>query len=225
MEQDIKTIIVSSELFTALSQSELEAFAQASRLIKVQKNETIFSRGATPDALYIINSGEIAIETISEHGKQARVATLGPQEMIGELAILNNSCRTADARATCPSVLLKIRASTFLSAIERNATFSMAVIRNLVARLCDTNDQIENISLRPLRIRLARLLIEFVDISTSQTPLLKVTQSELAERLAATREKVNIHLQALQKLGVISLQRGSIQILDAAALRKSLQKS
>ena len=67
----------------------------------------------------------------------------------------------------------------------------------------------------PLKRRLADLLLE---LFRAHGPELRTTQADLANRLTATREKVNVNLQILQEAGAIKLGRGRIWLIDEKIL-------
>ena len=69
----------------------------------------------------------------------------------------------------------------------------------------------------PLKRRLADLLVRLFQAQGSE---LKITQADLAYRLTATREKVNVNLQILQDLGAIRLGRGRVTLVDEQVLRR-----
>ncbi|MEO1242984.1 MAG: Crp/Fnr family transcriptional regulator [Pseudomonadota bacterium] len=203
-------------IFSALAPKTLDSLASATREVSSKKGAVIFSKGDTPRAAFLVLHGEIAVECISNAGHAARIATLGPGDLLGELAVLGDIKRTADARAISDCVLLRIDAAVFRSMISKDESFAQSIISVLVARISSSNIQIECLATLSLRARLASLLINFVE--TEDQAIMRVTQSELADRLSATREKVNQHLRALHRTGSILLSRGRIEIIDRDAL-------
>lgn len=213
-------ILQNSRVFRSVCEQTAQRLFGASRKIQFDRGQLLFSRGDVADSIYVVIEGEVAIETISEQGRPVRVATLRPGQVIGELAVLDEAARTADARATQPSLLLKIDGAAFLMAVKEDPAFALTIIRNLITRLCETNDQIENISLHTLLIRVALTLSELAKGKSGTDRFIKITQTELADRLSATREKVNIHLQTIQRSGAIVLHRGRIEIVNAERLKQ-----
>ncbi len=216
-------VLTTNRLFQSLPKDAIETLASAARPVSIGSNALLFGKGDEPDAIYILNTGEIAIETISEHGKPVRVSTLHIGDMIGELGVLGGIPRTADARATSPSTLLRIDGAIFIAAVKNNPDFAMRFIENLIGRLSNTNNQIENISLRPLRVRIAIALLEKANNLPEGNRAIKLTQSALAEEVSATREKVNTHLQHIQRTGAVSLGRGNIEIVSLEKLKEAAQ--
>lgn len=214
MSKNITAILAQSRLLSAVDREEIDQLVVSSPLQKYAQGKTLFTKDDQADAAYVIISGEIAIEIMSPQGRTVRVATLREGSVFGEIAVLDMGTRTADARATEDTQVLRIGEKAFRDLITRAPEFALAIIKDLVEKLRMTDDQIEDISFKPLRSRVAALLIQLGDTIGGNTPTLQITQSALADRLSATREKVNIHLQALQAGNAIKLQRGRIDILD-----------
>ena len=89
----------------------------------------------------------------------------------------------------------------------------------LVARLRSTNNQVESLVTLTLLQRTAKLLLQ---ISEKTGPEVKTTQTELADRLFATREKVNSKLKELERMGAIKTGHGMILIKDISRLSEQL---
>ncbi len=224
MTKTATDILRQSRLFSTLNSETIERLISSSPPQKIANGKTLFSKGDPADAVYIVIKGEVAIEIISPQGQTVRVATLQQGAVFGELAVLDGGDRTADVRAAQDSKLLRIGCRAFQSLIEKSPAFSRAIIKDLIEKLRITNNQIEDISFKSLRSRLAALLIKLAN-NTGQNPaILQITQSALADRLSATREKVNIHLQAIQGTKAINLQRGRIEVLDLGKLSKFIHE-
>jgi len=219
MNDAAAAILGRSRLFSTLDDDHIRRILASSPTVKIPGGKTIFSKGEPPDAVYVVLNGEIAIEIISPQGRSVRVATLKEGAVFGELAALDGGMRTADARASQNAELLRIGKSAFQDLIAQAPAFARAIIGDLIEKLRMTDDQIENISFKPLKPRLAGLLLTLAGDVDAAAPAIPITQAALAERLTATREKVNIHLQVIQRAGAIRLKRGKIDILDQDKLR------
>lgn len=215
----------SSSFFGSVSEDSLVRVATVARLVEVNRNGLLFLRGDDADAAYIILSGYIAIEVLSSMGRATRVATLGDGALFGELALLDEGKRTADARALEDCSLVRLPKSIILELFDSDSGFAMATVRDVVAKLRRTNIQVESISVRPLIARVSDWLLKMTEEGLEQRNSIFITQSELAERLLASREKVNICLQKLKRDDVISVSRAKIEVIDFSALRQLADSS
>ncbi len=214
----ISARLKSARLFRVLPKTERDALAEAATEANYDADAIIFYRGDTADQVFLILDGSVAVETMSSHGKTISISSLGAGEVFGEMAVLDGRDRSANIRTLEPSHLLQIGAARFRDLLKQSPDFANEVILDLVRRLRQADDQIEAIMFLPLKHRLSDLLLE---LFKANGPELKITQADLANRLSATREKVNVNLQVLQGLGGIRLGRGRVTLLDARALSRS----
>ncbi len=211
-------ILSQHPLFESVSGTALEELVSLSTTSCLERGEVLFVRKDPADSVYVVIEGQVALEIISDEGRQVRLDTLHSGDVFGEFAVLDEGGRTADARALCEVRLLRIGKSNFLEMIVCESRFALAIIKDLVNKIRQTDDKMEDMMFRPLRQRLAMLLLELAYESGRGQQAVTITQAEIAERLSATREKVNTHLQTLRRSGAIGLHRGKIEFLDCALL-------
>ncbi len=210
-------------LFKALDERTQANLVSISNVLHLEDNQNLFCKGDVADGVYIIIEGTVRIEIISFNGKTVHLATLGKGSVFGELAVLDKRGRTADARACGPAAILKIDDKNFLSLAETNSAFSFALLNDVVEKLRCTDLQIENRAFLPLIGRISHFLLSYTT-AASMPNKIHMTQAEIAERLGASREKVNTRLQELQRNGGIFLSRGLIIIKNPNILKNYIQQ-
>ena len=203
MRSDIKTQLKQTSHFALLRDEQLSTLATAARIMEVEAGNMIFARDDIADTVYIVLAGDIALEIIGSNGRSVRVATAIAGEIIGEFGVLDRGVRTTDAKAQNNATLLVLNGDAYRKCIFTNAEFSAVVIKDLIGKLRSTNAHIEDLSLRSLPSRLANLLVVLKPDDAACPVTLKITQVELADRLSATREKINNHLQTIKNTGAI----------------------
>ncbi len=200
--------------FSALPDAARTALSSSPR-VSLHRDEMLFSAGDLAEAVYVVLTGEIALEIDGADGKSICVSSLKAGGVFGEIALLDGMPRSVGARAAAPATLLSIKAATFLGLVRAHPDFALAIIRDLAGKVRSTNGQVSGLSFKSLRGRVAGLI---ASLGQSQATI-AMTQNELAARLGASREKVNGHLQAMQAAGAIRLARGRIEVTDPAGLR------
>src|SRR5919201_3606952 len=100
-------------LFADLSADELAGLAALMRPRPYAKDEVIYLRGDPGTAFYVVASGRVKIALTSPEGKELILRRYGPGDFHGELALLDDEPRSADAIATEPSVLLVLQRDAF----------------------------------------------------------------------------------------------------------------
>jgi len=212
-------LLADAPLFGALP-SSARADLAASPRVTLAKDEILFAAGDPASAVYLVLGGEVALEIDGADGKSVCVAVVGAGGAFGELGALDGQPRSVGARATAQTTLLSIKASAFLAHIRSHPEFALAIASELAGKLRRTNAQLTGLTFHSLRSRVAGLLDALAAAHPAETPSLAITQTELAARIAASREKVNVHLQAMQSAGAIRLGRGRIDVIDRRGLRR-----
>jgi CRP/FNR family cyclic AMP-dependent transcriptional regulator len=93
-------------------------------------DEVIFHEGDEGDRMYVVRSGEVAIE---KNGKT--LATLAAGDILGEMAVIDGSKRCATAKAKQECELVPITEKTFLFLVHETPTFAISIMRTLTDRL------------------------------------------------------------------------------------------
>ncbi|MEL6379448.1 MAG: Crp/Fnr family transcriptional regulator [Pseudomonadota bacterium] len=209
--------------FAGLDPHTVDALVLGSRYQECAASAPVFDRGEPSDAVFLVVSGEIEISVMSESGRFLNVAQVRPGELFGEFGAIDGGTRTADASALSAALLIRIKSSHFLQAVTASPVLSQQVMVDVISKLRQTNIQIEEMTFRPLRARVARLILSLSD--DGKRGIIKITQSQLAARLSATREKVNGHLRSLHRKGAIALRRGAIEITDESVLQIAAEET
>jgi CRP/FNR family transcriptional regulator, cyclic AMP receptor protein len=166
------------------------------------KGTVLFREGDAGAEMYIIGAGRVEIvKRIA--GVEKTVAVLGPGEMLGELALLNQKPRTATAVVLDSLDALVIDSSTLESMLAQNPEFTMRLIRRLADRL-DVADGLIRILLHPDPNARELVLKQAEDAKQQQTALLEEmeVQGEVAGDPARVKElfgRLNVLRQRLRE--------------------------
>jgi CRP/FNR family cyclic AMP-dependent transcriptional regulator len=172
-----------------------------------RKGEVIFSQGSPADAVFYIQKGKVKITVVSEQGKEAIVAIMGPDEFCGEGCLTGRPLRLATAAAITECEIMRLDKETMIRVLHEEAAFSEFFVSHLLTRTirveADLVDQLFNSSEK----RLARALLLLANFGTEGPPELtiaKVSQETLAEMIGTTRSRVSFFMNKFRKLGLIN---------------------
>ena len=98
----------SIELFSDLGDEVLEQLLDQSRSLDLVRGDVIFAEGSEADALYVVESGRIAIGNKSFDGRESMVALMTHGDLFGEMSLFDKLGRSAEARALEPSEVVEI---------------------------------------------------------------------------------------------------------------------
>lgn len=178
---------------------------------------TIFQRGDPSGDMALLLSGRVRLAIGSAEGRELGIRHAVPGDLFGEIALLDGAPRTADAIAATPVEALALSRAGFLALMAEAPALAQAVIAYLCARLRETTDQLEGLALFRLEARLARYLLALAEAAGSPSVRLGMTQTELADLLGASRQKVNAALGALESAGAVQ-RSGDALVCDPALL-------
>jgi CRP-like cAMP-binding protein len=121
-------------LFATLSPRELKTVDGLLHERTFLKDEVIFDQGEEGQALYIIESGRVLI-CRQGRPQEGRIAELGPGRLFGELALLDNSPRAAQARAEENCTLAVLFRADFLGLLETHAVIASKIALQLARHI------------------------------------------------------------------------------------------
>lgn len=126
-------------IFNTLWPEQPEALAALAVTRRLEAGETVFREGDFGDGLYLIESGQVEISG-QMLGQGHRVfCRLGPGELFGEMAVIENHNRSASAAATEPTVLHFLERDAMLGLIQRTPGLAMRLLQLISHRLRDFN--------------------------------------------------------------------------------------
>jgi len=216
----LQDILIRHWLFSVLPGKVIANLSNQFSTRQYKKGQYIFHQDDAANRLFVILKGEVSIETVSLEGKVTKISHLNENEIFGEFALVDRKGRSASAKAIKSSTLASLPDNVFDDLLNRYPEFTKNLLKILVTRLRDTNKQVESIVTLSLIQRTAHLLL---DIAGKTGPEIQTTQTELAERLFATREKVNSKLKQLERIGAIKTGHGKILVRNADLLLAQLQ--
>jgi CRP-like cAMP-binding protein len=195
----------------------LEKVGAGKTVVRVKKNDVIFSQGDDATSIYFIEHGKVKLTVVSEHGKEAIVGVLEAGQFFGEGCLNGSTTRVATTAALEDGVVIAISRPAMLAALKEEPKFNARFISYLLSRNSrieeDLIDQLFNSSER----RLARLLLLLAHFGKEGTPQpidIEISQEALAEMIGTTRSRVSHFMNKFRRLGFISYN-GKIHVHNA----------
>jgi CRP/FNR family transcriptional regulator, cyclic AMP receptor protein len=115
-------------------QKFLAVVGDGKTLLRCQKNQIVFSQGEIADAVFYIQQGNIRLIVLSEQGKEAVVAILGPGHFFGEGCLNGHPLRIATARAVDECVITRLEKATMIATVHKEPEFSELFMSYLLTR-------------------------------------------------------------------------------------------
>jgi CRP-like cAMP-binding protein len=212
-----RELLAKGSLFSKLSDRELDDLVQVSRVEKLRAREELCHKGDPGTQIYLIAKGRLKAVTTSAEGDDVVFSIMAPGEVCGELALLSGGMRTATITAIEESELIVLDRREFLPFLKRNPEAAIKLLEVLAERQLRLSELLEDTTFLNLPARLAKKLVSLgraygVETAEGIRIDLKLSQSEIGDLVATTRESVNKQIKSWTGEGMVSMKRGIVTI-------------
>ncbi len=147
---DIVEMLERTPIFSELTQRDLKGLAQTARLRNYAAGEVIVKEGGSAVGCFIVASGEVEVVKGLDSPDQEALATLGPGDFFGEMAIIDDSPRSATVRAMKDTECIAITRWDFMAEVRTRPDIAIQMLPVLVKRIraAEGGSQEERHSLR-----------------------------------------------------------------------------
>jgi CRP/FNR family transcriptional regulator, cyclic AMP receptor protein len=173
---------------------------------KYRMNQIVFSQGDLADSVFYIHDGKVKVTVISEQGKEAVVAILGPDEFCGEGCLAGQPRRMATATAMTECEIMRLEKAAIIRVLHVEPAFSEMFVSHLLARTIRVEEDLVDQLFNSSEKRLARALLLLANFGKEGRPepiIAKVSQETLAEMIGTTRSRVSFFMNKFRQLGFI----------------------
>jgi len=215
----VETIIdtlAPDSLLRALSREQLEGLLGNSSRRQLKKGDVLINQGDEDGdfAVYLL-SGALKISFVSAGGREIILNYCAPNELVGEIALLDSGPRTASVTAVVPSEALLLPTRTFLETVSTNPASVVGVMRELARRVRQLNLVVESDRTFSMGPRLARALVRLIDQSRDGGKLLyNPSQNDLGAFAGLARENVSRLLSEWESQGIVARESRALVVRD-----------
>ncbi len=222
--EDIASLLARVPVFEELGPAELAAVAEVAVPRSFEAGEAVFREGDASSSCYVVRSGRA--RAVREHadGRQITLATFGPGDIFGELAMFDDERRSATVEATEELAVLAIAGGDMRRLMRDHPEIAVKLAVSLVRRLRAANERLARQSFQTVQSRVAAALEQLVaqaqaDGAGERDVTITATQADVAKLAGSSRESASRFLAVLERAGVIEQGRGRLTVHDPAALR------
>jgi CRP/FNR family transcriptional regulator, cyclic AMP receptor protein len=214
-------------LFAGLSEETTALLEAGIQKRSFRRGEVIFHKGDPGSSMYLIVEGQVRIVLPSDAGEEALLGVLDTGDFFGDLSLIDGQPRSATIIASEPTETVVLHRDDFLKVVHSNPSVAIDMLKVLARRLRETDEFVEDAVFLDVPGRLAKKLLElsetYGDVRPDGTVIgLRLTQSELATMVGATRESVNKHLRSYRSRGIIDVNRQRIVIRRPEELQRRI---
>ena len=215
------------ELFQGLTPDQLTELNRLLRSSVIPAGTHFITAEQPGEVVYVLLEGTVKIYVTRLDGREVILAFLGPGDTVGEMSLVDSAGRSANVVTTEPSRLLWMDRTTFQACLRTLTPLANNLVRLLAHRLRFANEQIQALCTLDVTGRVARQILAMADRYGSRQAdgdvriPLRLTQSDLAEIVGASRERVNQVIVDFKHRGFISVDPDHrIRVHDRAELAR-----
>jgi CRP-like cAMP-binding protein len=208
--------------FSGLDGAALSLVAQSAIRRAYDAGQVVLIEGEPCAGLFIVENGWLKVIKIGLDGREQVLQMLKSGDVFNGISVFTDSPNQATVSALEPSVLWLVPREVLLKIMDENPSLAREVVRDLAGRVIHLVRMVEDLSLRSVEARLARLLLEQAE-GESVKRRRWATQAEMASRLGTVPDVVNRSLRKLSEEGMLHVERHQIQILDKEGLKAIAQ--
>ena len=222
---DVPDLLGRVPVFAALEREDLERIAEVAVPRSFDPGQLVFAEGDDSDTCYIVREGLARAIRRHADGRTITLATFGPGDIFGELAMFEDERRSATVEAVEATSVVGVLGGDMRRLMAEFPGIAMRLAIALGRRLRETNERLSRQSFQTVQSRVAHALSELVAQELAQNGarpgdvLVRTTQADLAQLAGSSRESASRFLAVLERAGVISQGRGRLVVHDPQALK------
>lgn len=206
-------------LFDSLGASERQALAAIAGLRSYEDGECLFAQGERAEAFHVVVAGQVKVSRTGRDGREQVLHLFGPGEPVGEVPAFEGGQYPAQARCLGPVRALHIPLAAFLELAAARPELLLDMLACLSRRLRHFVQLIDDLALKEVSARLAKVLLDLAVCQHSDAVQLETSKAMLASRIGTIAETLSRTLAKMQKQGVVSVRGRSITIQNRPALQ------
>ena len=212
-----------------IPQTIAEIFHSKGTLIKADKGMHIFQEGELADHIFLVQSGSIQISKETESGKELTIRICSSNSLIGEsLLFCGDQHHSTNAKTLEYSTLFSIHNNQFETILNEQPTLLIDFFKWIQTENIKNQSRLRDLVLHGKKgalystlIRLANTYGEYRNDNEVYINL-ALTNTEIANLCATSREMVNRMLTDLRKTNKIKMEKSYITILDLDYLKREI---
>ena len=221
--EDTIALLARVPIFSTLVEDDLARVAEVAVPRRFEADEVVFREGDQSGTCYVVRSGQARAVRDHPDGRTITLATFGPGDIFGELALFDDERRSATVESLGQTELIAILGGDMRRLLGQHPQIAVKLLVALGRRLRETNARLARQSFQTVQSRVATVLAQLVASARAQGQadgdvLITATQTDLAQLAGSSRESASRFLAVLERAGVITQGRGKLIVHDPAAL-------
>jgi len=214
-----------NELFSRWPDARRADLMKSARLERYSRRTQVLAHDRHRRELLVVVSGCLEISSMSTHGRKYVNALLGPGQVAPLVRLLDDVPLAYDYHAHEDSVIVHLPCDAVIAVLDAEPILWRDVAKLGLQRQRLSIVLLQNQMLNSIRGRVAATLMSLIHFYSGQgdgdaTPLVRLSQNDLAAMLGLSRQTINKELGRLVEEGAIDMSYKRIRIVDAERLAR-----
>ncbi len=223
-------VLKKTTLFTGIKESEMEAmlYCMSPRISRYPRDSVIAIEHDPMEGIHILLKGSVTITKETEDGGRTLLAKYHAGNLFGEMAAFSESKRwPATVEASEDSKVMALPIQNVVGVCSNSCGGHRLLIINMLTILSEKamrlNRRVEYLSIRTLRGKISRMLLDQYEHKKSPYIRLGMNRSEMADFLGVTRPSLSRELGHMQDEGILEYAGREFKLTDLEAMRMAIR--
>ena len=133
---DLRAFLLATPFFGGLSDASLNLFVSMLLERRFEAGAVVFAEGEPGRSMFVVYSGQLAVNKISDSGKMLSMARLEPGDFFGEMTLIEMQNRSMTVMAESATVLYELTALHLYTCYKTDIHAYVLVLQNINRELC-----------------------------------------------------------------------------------------
>lgn len=223
-ERQVQIHLRKIPLLAGLSDEEMLKVKAELRIRQYAKREVVLHKGGIGDGLLFLLSGQLQVIDVTEDGRAIGLRMLAPGDFFGEIALINNSTRSASVVAMTEVLVAFLPAPTAMHLFAHSPSVASQMLRHLAQKIQRDSEFRSLLSINNTAKRIYTYLVLMKREAPDGTVVENLpTHQDIANMINTSRETVTRALLALAQQGIVQKEPHRLVIKNPEALQKLVQ--
>jgi CRP/FNR family cyclic AMP-dependent transcriptional regulator len=211
-------------LLAEVSDEDIARIKPELRIRRYAKREVVLHKGGSGDGLLFLLSGQLQVIDVTEDGRAIGLRMLAPGDFFGEIALINNSTRSASVVATTEVLVAFLPAPTAMHLFSHAPSVARQMLQHLAQKIQRDSEFRALLSINNTARRIYTFLVLMQKKNPDGTVVENLpTHQDIANMINTSRETVTRALLSLTQQGIVQKDAHQLRILNPQALQKLVQ--
>jgi CRP-like cAMP-binding protein len=212
-------------LLANLTDDELDMVKKEIRIRRYNRRDIVLQKGGIGDSLLFLLLGQLQVVDITEDGRAIGLRMLAPGEFFGEIAVINNSTRSASVVALSEVLVAFLPSATALHLFSHSPSVANHMLRHLAEKIHRDSQFRALLSIHNTSRRIYSFLVLLKQKGSGNVEVVEnlPTHQDIANMVNTSRETVTRALLTLVQQGIVQKDSHRLIIVKPDALQKLVQ--